>query len=55
MKALTAILIVASVVILVVRLLKAYRITAKFEMRRRDPDADEGLEMTALFEMNRRG
>lgn len=40
---------------MVLRFLNAYRITAKFEMRRRDQDADDGMEMTALFEMNRRG
>ena len=55
MRALAAILILASGVVLLVRYLMAYRITAKFEMRRRDQDADEGVEMTALFEMNRRG
>ena len=54
MRALTAILILAGAVVLVVRFLNAYRITAKFEVRRRDQGADDSMEMTALFEMNRR-
>ncbi|MDE2860261.1 MAG: hypothetical protein OYI31_03450 [Chloroflexota bacterium] len=55
MRTLTALLILAGAAIVVLRFLNAYRITAKFEMRRRDQDADDGMEMTALFEMNRRG
>ena len=54
MRALTAILILAGALALVLRFLNAYRLTARFGMRRRDQDADDGMEMTALFEMNPR-
>ena len=54
MRALTAAVILASVVVMVVRLLKAYRITAKFEMTRRDRTPSDATEITALFEMNHR-
>ena len=54
MRALSVIVILASVVIMVLRLLKAYRITAKFEMTRRDQNPGDATEITALFEMNQR-
>lgn len=55
MRTLTALTMLASVAVLVARFLKEYRVTAKFEMRRRNQDADGGMEMTALFELNPRG
>ena len=54
MRALSVVVILASVVIMVLRLLKAYRITAKFEMARRDQNPSDATEITALFEMNHR-
>ena len=54
MRALSVIVILTGVVIMVVRLLKAYRITAKFEMTRRDQNPSDATEITALFEMNQR-
>ena len=55
MRALTAVVILASVVVMVVRLLKAYRITAKFEMTRRDLELPATpRKSNALFEMNHR-
>ena len=54
MRALSVVVILAGVVIMVLRLLKAYRITAKFEMTRRDQNPGEATEITALFEMNQR-
>ena len=47
-------MLLASVVVMVVRLLKAYRITAKFEMSRRDRNPSDATEINALFEMNHR-
>ena len=54
MRALAAAVLLASVVVMVVRLLKAYRITAKFEMTRRDQNPGDATEINALFEMNHR-
>ena len=54
MRALSVVVILAGVVIMVLRLLKAYRITAKFEMARRDQNPSDATEITALFEMNHR-
>ena len=54
MRVLSVIVILAGVVIMVLRLLKAYRITAKFEMTRRDQNPSDATEITALFEMNHR-
>ncbi len=52
--ALTAVLILAAVVLLVLRYFRVTGITVKFEVSRRDQDPGKVTGVTAQFQVNRR-